>query len=128
MEHEVTFLPQEHVCIVTHYDGWDKPEALAKRAREIRQVLANASEKVFFIMDLSKTKMTVDGVMRSANQMARGSNAPFHHPMCRGVALVTGEEIARLVARGLRTETFGNLNVDVYASVEEAVQRAASAG
>ena len=124
MSYDITVLHKEHACISILHAGWDTPEAVAQHAQAFEDVLAATECPLFFIVDMSQVPITVEGVIRSANQMARGPNAPLHHPMCKGVALVTAERIAQLIARGLQTETFGNLNVRVCDSVEEALTHA----
>ena len=128
MSQDITFIPEHNVCIFTFREGWDTPEGVEARANDVQRILQEAEEPVFLIMDLSGVSMSLEGVIRSSNRLARGPGAPFHHPMCKGIALVTTEAIARLVARGLQTETFGNLRVCVYSTVEEAMQYAADAG
>lgn len=123
MTHDITLLPEKHICIITFHEGWHTAEGVERRATDIKHVLQEAQSPVFFIMNLSEVKMTVEGVVRSANRFARGPDALFHHPMCRGVALVTTERIAQMVARGLQTETFGGLRVQVCASVREAIDK-----
>ncbi len=124
MSHDITLLPESNVCIFTFHEGWDTAAGVEKRAQDVKRILAEVEKPVFLVMNLSEVRMTLDGVVRSANRLARGPDAPFHHPMCRGVALVTTERIAQMVARGLQTETFGNLRVCVCSDVEEAIQRA----
>ena len=125
MSHEVAFIPERNACVFTFREGWDTPEGVEARAADIQRILQEAEQPLFLIMDLSQVSMTLDGVIRSSNRLARGPDAPFHHPMCKGVALVTTERIARIVARGLQTETFGNLRVCVCTDVEEALEKAA---
>ncbi len=123
MAYDITLLPEKNACIFTFREGWDTPAAVEARARDTQRILAEVEAPIFFVMDLSQVKMTIEGVVRSANRLARGPDAPFHHPMCRGVALVTTERIAQMVARGLQTETFGKLRVCVCSTVEEALQK-----
>ncbi len=124
MAYDITLLPEREICIITLQEGWDAPQAVEERAQATQRILEEAETPIFLVMDLSQIKMTIDGVVRSANRLARGPDAPFHHPMCRGVALVTTERIARMVARGLQTETFGNLRVCVCSTIEEALNEA----
>ncbi len=125
MYFDVSLLSEKRVCIFTLHAEWDTPEGVEARAAATQRILGDATESLFLILDMSQVKMTVDGVLRSANRFGRGPNAPFHHPMCRGVALVTNESVAQVVARGLRTETFGNLAVCVCSTLEEAMEKAA---
>ncbi len=124
MFHDVTLLPEERICIVTFHEGWDTPEGIEARADDVLRILEETRDPLYFIMDLSQVRMTVDGVMQSANRMTRGPNAPFHHPMCRAVALVTSERIAKMVALGLQTEAFGHVNVCACNNLAEALEHA----
>ena len=128
MFYDLTFVPKHQAYIFTFREGWDTPEGVEARAAEVQRILSQAEVPVFLIMDLSQVSMTIDGVIRSSNRLARGPDAPFHHPMCKGVAIVTTERIAQLVVRGLQTETFGNLRVCVCSTVENALQHADNDG
>ena len=125
MYYTLTSMPEHNVHVFTFQEGWDTPAGVEARAADIQRILREAQKPVFLVMDVSQVPITVEGVIRSSNRLARGPNAPFHHPMCKGVALVTTERIAQLIARGLQTETFGNLRVCVCDSVEEALEKAA---
>ncbi len=124
MFHEVEFLPEFNACIVTFQQGWHTKEGTAERADIVQRALEQADESLTFIFDLTHIKMRFDGVMRAANSLARGPNAPFHHPLCKQIIVVTANSMVQKVAHGLQTETFGSLPVCVRRSREEALNEA----
>ena len=121
--HNITWMPEHNTYVITLHEGWDTPEEINARTADIQRILQEAEEPVRLVIDASRIPITIEGLILSANQMARGANAPFHHPMCKGIALVTPERIAQFIARGLQTATFGNLNVSVYSTVEQALEK-----
>ncbi len=126
MSHEITFLPDEPICIVTFREGWDAPESIRSRAQDFRRIFETANEPLHLIVDFTHVKMTLDGMLRSANSFARGPDAVFRHPMRKTLILVSTEKLAQMVARGLQSETFGHLHVHIFATLEEALAYARS--
>lgn len=121
--HNITRMPEYNTYVITLHEGWDTPEEINARTADIQRILQEAEEPVRFIMDASRIPITIEGLILSANQVARGPNAPFHHLMCKEIALVMPERIAQFITRGLQTATFGNLNVSVYPTIEQALEK-----
>ncbi len=121
MNYEITFLPDEPICIITFLDGWDTPEGIKVRAQAFRNLLDQATEPLYLIVDFTQTKMSLDGVIRSANRFARGPDAIFHHPMRKEILLVSTEKLARMVAHGLQSDVFGHLHIRIFSTLEDAL-------
>ncbi len=121
MFHEVEFLEDSNVCIITFAEGWHTHEGTEARAAIIQSVLEQADGPVTIIFDLSNVKLRFDGIMRATARLARGPDAPLRHPYCEQIIVVTTNPMARNVAKGLRTETFGALPITVCRSREEAL-------
>ncbi len=124
MFHDVEFLPDSNVYVITFTNGWHTKEGTAERADIVRRALEKAEEPVTFVFDLTPVRMRFDGVMRAANSLARGSNAPFHHPLCKEIVVIATNPIVQKVAQGLQNETFGRLPVCVRRSRQEALDKA----
>ncbi len=67
-----------------------------------------------FTFDLSS-------VIAGANLTARGNNPIFHHPNVRSVIYVTKSNLTALAAKGMDSDVFGNLNISVFGTLEEAL-------
>jgi hypothetical protein len=97
-------------------------------ARDMQQsdaegrVLADASEQpLFWITDISKLKPSIDDLLLGSNQGARGEDPLWHHPMIREMIFVSSSPLIQLAAKGMNSVTFGNLNVQVFKSVGDAL-------
>ena len=124
MFHNTEFHPEANVYIITFQTGWHTKEGTQERVNIVRRALQAAEEPLTLIFDLTYITMRFDGVMRATNSLARGQDAPFRHPMCKKIVVVTTNTLVHHVAHGLRTETFGKLPVLVHKSQEEAWEEA----
>lgn len=66
-------------------------------------------------------ELTLDEIVFGANRIARGENSLWHHPNIKQVILVTDNNTLRLSAKGMASQTFGNLIVPVFVSLDEAL-------
>lgn len=64
--------------------------------------------------------------VQASSMAARGDNPLFHHPKVKQVLLVVGDIMQELSAKGMQSDTFGNVNIRTFKSVEEALAYARS--
>jgi len=94
---------------------------------QTRQKLDAQSSPVFYLFDLSDWhNMSLDELMQAAAQAARGKDSNFHHPMNRGTLIITQEDIVAMSAEGLHSAAYGNANVKVFNTVDDALNFAQS--
>jgi hypothetical protein len=87
-----------------------------------KQVLDSVAGPVYYVLDLRQWKnFTVNELITSTNNAARQGNSNFHHPMSRMVILITDDRSLKLTADGLRHPVYGNTNVQVFSTYEDAV-------
>ena len=56
-----------------------------------------------------------------ASLAARGKNPIFHHPNILGVIYVTQSALSTLGAKGMKSDSFGNLDIKVFGTLDEAL-------
>ncbi|NDJ55218.1 MAG: hypothetical protein GYB68_19270 [Chloroflexi bacterium] len=87
-----------------------------------RTILDAQEEPAFFIVDLRHMPpLTLDDLIRAANQGARSETPVWHHPKLRQLIFASELPIIRLAAQGLNSAPFGNLSVEVFETVDEAL-------
>jgi hypothetical protein len=120
MPYSIEELPNESVILLTFQPGFSAEE-LADSAAELTKMLDAQSEPVYFILDMTSISLSLDDVIAGANMATRGSKPPFHHPNVRGVVFVSGNNLIKLAAQGLKTATFGNTAVQVFETLDKAL-------
>lgn len=88
----------------------------------MQAALNEQAEPVYYILDMSQhDKLKLEHLIEGSNMAAMGSNPNFHHPMTRAVLLITNNVATQAAAKGLRSDTFGNVNAHVFASLDDAL-------
>lgn len=77
--------------------------------------------KVYFLIDMSQTRMGFEDVMAGASAGARGLNPPLHHPNVIQPIMVTNDKLVRMAAQGINSPLFGHVNMLVVSTLEEAL-------
>lgn len=111
--------PHKPIIINTVKPDYNMAQDLVPSNEQVRAILDVATEKLYYIIVFQQT-LTLDEIMIGANRVARGENSLWHHPNVKQVILVTDSDALRLSARGMASQTFGNLTVPVFGTLEEA--------
>ncbi len=126
MNYKVEALPGEPIIVTTLSAQSRIMEDMASSGAEVRALLDQAREPSFFIMDMSEMSVNLDDVILGANRGARGEYPLSQHPNLREMLFVSRSSMIKLAIQGLNTVTFGNLNVRVFDSLDDALAYARS--
>lgn len=96
-------------------------EDMPKSDAEVRAILEKAGEPLFDIVEASALTVSLDDVILSSNKGARGEQPIWHHPKVREMIFIHPSALVKLAARGMNTAIFGNLNVKVFKTLEDAL-------
>jgi hypothetical protein len=83
--------------------------------------LDSLDEPVYFINDTSAVDFDLATVIEGSNLVARGENPIFHHPNIRSVIYVTQSDLGALAAKGMDSNAFGNVDVKIFRTLDEAL-------
>lgn len=100
---------------------WRTGEHTAASADEINALLDEANEPCYLILDVQEVTMSLDELIQWASFAARKSGVNLHHPHMKAVLAVTKSKLFELAGKGLRHDAFGNVNVHIFGSMEEAL-------
>jgi hypothetical protein len=116
-------LPDEPIVVVTvqQEDNDITDEEVAQSIKDRIAFLDSLDEPVFYISDFSSIKIDLAGTILGSNLAARGENPIFHHQNIREIIYVTQSVLSKLAARGMDSEAFGSLKINVFGTVEEAL-------
>jgi len=86
-------------------------------------VLDKLDAPVVLITEI-RMKMTFDQLLLGTKSVAVGEDATWRHPNVAASILVTTDPTVYKAAAGLKTDTFGNLDIPVFHTAEEAIAAA----
>ncbi len=123
--YEIEKLPGEPILVCTLSETWSVADDMLATIDQAMEHLDAADEPLYYIHDVSRgLKLDLKDVILATNQVARGSNALFHHPNFKKYLVVTDLKLFELAAKGLDSEIFGNVPVAVFETLEEALEHA----
>jgi|GEM_PF-3582972 len=108
--------------IVTWHEDFDFARDARPQSAAMREVLNNADSPIYYVMDLTLwSKMPFSDLIEATSIAARGKDANFHNSNNMGTLIVTKDPAVRISAEGLRSDAFGNANVLVFSSLDDAL-------
>lgn len=126
MSIKIEKLPNEPI-IVEHVDTEFSFKTEANESIQIAlSALDQQSEPVFYIIDATDAKMSLDDIIASASLVTK-QFALFKHKNIRETLLVTQSHFTALAAKGLNSPIFGHVNLRVFKTLEEALSHAREA-
>ncbi len=121
MAFKIQKLPNEPVVLATMEVDFNMIRDSEAAIAETVAILDASPEPLVYISDTSNVTFSYDETVEGTNAVARGENPLFHHPNIRQVLMVVGNVMQEMVAQGMRTDTFGNVNVVTFKSLDEAL-------
>ena len=116
---------QNEPIVIVHLREANQSQSSSRQefTAEIGAVLDAASEPVFLIFDIGDIRAVFGDITSGTREATRGSNF-LAHPNVREILTVTTNRVFRLATMGLRGRAFGKLKVQIFETVEEALEYA----
>lgn len=115
-------LEGEPILLFTVYNTYSMATDAQESVRVTFDILDDIGEPVFYVLDwLNLNPLSLEDVSEGAMRVALAENPLFKHPQIRGLAFVTLSDIFTLAARGLDSDTYGNIKIEIFATVNEAL-------
>lgn len=89
--------------------------------QELISFLDKHSEPTFLIFDLQNVSMNVEDITIGANRATDGALAFLKHDNLAGTVLISKSAFVELAAKGLSMPAFGNQEIDVVRTHEDAI-------
>lgn len=98
-------------------------DELPTASQEVMHILDQSNRPLYYISDVSQLadSLTLDDLIKAANVLVRGPYAFASHPNFRALILITNDSLTSLAATGLRSDSFGNVQVEIFATMEDAL-------
>ena len=121
MSFSVETLPGEPIIVSTVYEDFSISDHIEEYMDQLVSMLDSQSEPVYYISDVGHLTLNLDDLVISTNASARGNKALLHHPNIRGTVIVTNSRLFKLAVKGLDSDIFGNVHIDVFETIGEAL-------
>ncbi len=126
MSIKIEKLPDEPI-IVEHVDVDFSFKTEATQSIEMAlNALDQQSEPVFYIIDATEARMSLDDIIASASLVTK-QFALFKHQNIRETLLVTQSHVTALAAKGMNSPIFGHVKMRVFKTLPEALSYAREA-
>lgn len=114
-------LPDEPIVLSVVTEAWRLPD-LEGVIDKFQDLLDTSGIPLFFISDLTNIKINLEDVIQAVSLVSRGHGPVLHHPMVRGLLVVTQSKMLELSALGMRSKIFGGgIHSYVFRTQEEAL-------
>ena len=108
--------------IIRHYSAEDLSltETDSPIIRETNALFEAQPNKVYYLIDVSDLHLNIEEIMKAGNLAAQKSST-IHNDKIIETLIVVASRLAELAAQGLRTASFGHLQVRPFRSIQDAV-------
>ena len=122
MYYHIQKLSDMPVVFATWYEGFQYAEHGQQYLHDIHELFDSQDAPVFYVLDMSQLhSISFEGMANAANSGTHGVSATLHHPMNRGTLFVSDLPIIKAAAKGLNSAVYGNVFVQVFATLNEAL-------
>lgn len=110
------------VILATWHADFDWTRDNKTYSVEMRQYLDAVERPVYYVFDLRAYGLwQFNDLLEAATAAAGDRNTNFHHDNVIRVLLVSEDEILASVADSMRSDAFGNANVDYFKGLDDAL-------
>jgi hypothetical protein len=127
--YSVTKLPDEPIILAVLSEAFKLAQHQGMPSAAISDLLDAADEPCYLIIDLLAARPpTIEQIIPVANRSVRGTprQSFLRHANMREFLIVTESTLFAFAARSLQSDVFGNINVQVFATRDEALAYARS--
>jgi hypothetical protein len=117
---------EDLACVVTAVsDDFDIYTELPVFCRKIYEILDEANQPIRYICEVGQSATTsLDDLVMAINMLVRGEYPFATHKNFKELVLVTGDQMAAMAVKGMNSDAFGNVQVEVFATMDEAFSHA----
>ncbi len=121
MNHTITVMDDLPVLLVQFERAFGSSEDIETYVNTLQEAYDALEKKVYNITDTRNLSLSFDKVMEFLRVSMRSNTSLTNHPMKLGNIVITSSGFYQAIITGLRSATFGNMNIQVFDSVDEAL-------
>ena len=107
--------------IITFHTDFGGGRQIKRYVSEIVDLLDNCDGPVYQIVDSADLKLSFNDVMLMIKEAVTNKQVISNHPNSKGIVIVTNKRFYKMAAKGLNTRSFGHLKLEIFESLDEAL-------
>ena len=122
MSYQIEMIEDGKAMLVTNDPEFDFAKDGAAVIQDVMTRLDALKESVFYVVDLRELKLSFDDTQTFVNMLARGDNPLLQHKNIREIIYIIGDIFQQIVAKGMESDVFGNLQSKTFADLDDALE------
>ena len=120
MSFKVEKLPNEPVILFTIFEDYDLLSEIGTAHQMVENLLEAQTAPVFLVHEI-KAPVSLEELIVGANPESHGRKPVWQHPNVRKFIVITTNAAMLAAAEGMGSEAFGNINIMVVGTLDEAL-------
>jgi hypothetical protein len=113
-------LAEDQAVVLTILSEFNSREHLVGLTEDLKQHLDANPAGLYIVAEIVDRQTSFDDLIYATNEGARGAGkVVVNHPNLKGILLATSHKMWHLAARGLRSDAFGNVPIQVFEKRDE---------
>ncbi len=110
--------------VVTLHANFDATVDMPQITREFTSLIASMVTPIFLVVDFRAAinRADMNNIQMGAFLATQADTPVFNHPDVREIIFVSVSDVMKLVVEGLRTPTYGSLNVTLVKDLDEVLE------
>lgn len=120
MTYSVKLLSGENILLGQWHEDFSFQDEMYAYNNEALDILDSLTAPVYVIHEFANPALSMQDIMTGASIATRGEKPSFQHPMIKEIIFVTTSQVIKVAAKGLNSMPFGNVDVTILDTVDEA--------
>jgi len=121
MSYTIQLLNEEGILLGRWNEDFSFQDEIRVYNDEMYSLLESLTAPVYFVHEFANPGLSMQDIMKGASIATREEKSTFQHPMIKQIIFVTTSKVMKVAAKGLNTMSFGNIEVAVFDTVDEAL-------
>ena len=121
MSYTIEVNQNQNTLICTWHEDFDFKTEIDAFIDELTPILDALPTSVYMVNLFIDLKLSFTDIMTGASMATRGEASVFHHDNVKQVIFVTQDRTLSLAAKGLNSFSFGNVDIKVFKTLDEAM-------
>lgn len=101
-------------------DDFSMQDELHPLCQEVWDIFEQSNSSLFYISDASNLSLTFEELVQATNVLVRGEFPFATHPKFKALFLVSDDPLVTVGAKGMSSDAFGNIWVEIFTSLDAA--------
>jgi hypothetical protein len=121
MSYTVELRPDIASIVVAINRDFSMQDDLQPLCQEVIRTLDQSNRPLYYISDARQLSLTLDELIQGTNALVRGQYPFATHRNFKAMLLITSDSLISMAATGMRSDSFGNVHVEIFSSIDDAV-------